>query len=82
MDKSSKVNRLKAALNAASAVSCNISDKDAQELIDILENDYNVKLLENPYSELPVVKNMGPFKSGKERRRERRKQERSRRKAL
>ena len=36
----------------------------------------HVKVLENPYTNLPALEDMGPFKSGKEKRRERRKQER------
>ena len=41
-----------------------------------METEYGVKILENPYADLPRIENMGPFKSGKDKRRERRKQER------
>lgn len=82
MDKSSKINRLKAVLSAMTGVSCNMSDKELQEQVDVIENEYGVKILENPYANLPALEDMGPFKSGKEKRRERRKQERDRRKTL
>lgn len=82
MNNSSKINKLKSILSAMAGVSCNMSDKELQEQVNIIENEYTVKVLENPYNNLPSLENMGPFKSGKERRRERRKQERARRKAL
>lgn len=72
---SDKIKRLKAALSAMKG-HCSLSDEELENISNTLEAEYDVKILENPYADLPPLENMGPFKSGKDKRRERRKQER------
>ena len=72
---SNKIKRLKAALSAMKG-HCSLSDKELEDISNIMEAEYSVKVLENPYADLPPLESMGPFKSGKDKRRERRKQER------
>lgn len=72
---SDKTKRLKAALSAMKG-HCNLSDKELENISNTMETEYGIMVLENPYADLPRIENMGPFKSGKDKRRERRKQER------
>lgn len=72
---SDKIKRLKAALSAMKG-HCNLSDKELENISNTMETEYGIMVLENPYADLPRIENMGPFKSGKDKRRERRKQER------
>ena len=72
---SNKIKGLKAALSAMKG-HCSLSDKELESISNTIEAEYGVKILENPYAELLRMENMGPFKSGKDNRRERRKQER------
>ena len=72
---SDKIKRLKAALSAMKGY-CSLSDEELESISNTMETEYGVKILENPYADLPRIENMGPFKSGKDKRRERRKQER------
>lgn len=72
---SDRAKRFKAALSAMKG-HCNLSDKELENISNTMETEYGIMVLENPYADLPRIENMGPFKSGKDKRRERRKQER------
>ena len=72
---SDKIKRLKAAFSAMKG-HCSLSDEELENISNTLVAEYGVKIFENIYAELPRMENMGPFKSGKDKRRERRKQER------
>lgn len=72
---SDRAKRFKAVLSAMKG-HCNLSDKELENISNTMETEYGIMVLENPYADLPRIENMGPFKSGKDKRRERRKQER------
>lgn len=72
---SDRAKRFKTALSAMKG-HCNLSDKELENISNTMETEYGIMVLENPYADLPRIENMGPFKSGKDKRRERRKQER------